>query len=104
MVQTPTVYADVQATSTIDTWLDRLEGCESEHRDVTVMDTNGKYSYGWLQFQQSTFDTYGKIYFLPHSNIHSRDQQYAIAEKMIADGLWRHWYNCTIKIGLPLVE
>ena len=78
----------------------KLEYCESQDRDITILDTNGKYSYAWFMFQRATFDNYGKLYDLPHDDIHSYSQQYAIAEKMLENGGWRNWLHCAEKIGL----
>lgn len=89
--------------SEVDIFLSKLEICESNGTDVKVLDTNGKYSYSYFQFQEETFNHFGELYKLPHNDIYSRDQQYAIARKMIENGLWRHWYNCSKKIGnIPL--
>ena len=91
----------VPISKQIDDWLIKLETCESRGKDITILDTNNRYSYGWFQFQRQTFNHYGDLYGLPHDNIHSFDQQFAIAHKMIENGLQNQWYNCTKSIGNP---
>ncbi len=90
----------MQQPDTVDTYLTKLEQCESGGKDITILDTNKKYSYAYFQFQRQTFDHFGKVYNLSHSDIHSRDQQYAIARAMIENGLWKNWYNCGKSVGL----
>ncbi len=96
-------FAESPTVSPLDVWMTKLELCESGGQDVRVLDTNNKYSYGYFQFQMDTFNRFGLLYHLDHSDIHSRPQQYAIAKAMVSDGLWKHWYNCGKKIGLPPV-
>lgn len=86
-------------------YLDRLIDCESGgKRDLKVLDTNGKYSYGTLQFQLATFNKYGEKYNLPHDDIMSRGQQIAIATQMLQERAgWRNWYNCATKVGMDKI-
>lgn len=86
--------ATLSLSLNIDKSLNALEMCESGGRDVTVLDTNKKYSIGYFQFQQATFDKYGELYSTPHDNIHSRVQQYELTKEIILHGGWRNWYNC----------
>lgn len=93
-----------------DEWLDSLSQCESGGREnITVLDSNNRYSYGILQFQLNTFIGYGKQYgilpqeFTRHESlllIHNPFVQRAIAREMLSDGLSYHWKNCAIRIGL----
>ena len=81
--------------------LSKLAQCESGgKRVVEIVDTNGYKSYGTYQFQKRTFDTFGKKYGLPHTNIMDRGQQTAIARMMLLNGGARHWTNCMKKIGV----
>lgn len=94
-----------------DGWLDRLSNCESGGRSqITILDSNNKYSYGEFQFQLETFMKYGKQYgILPDEFtnneglliIHNSSVQRAIAQHMIDDGLTYHWKNCVRKLGKP---
>ena len=49
----------------MDIWLDKLAYKESGNNpNLKVLDVNGKYSYGCLQFQEGTFRTYAIKYGL----------------------------------------
>lgn len=37
-----------------------LIDCESDGRSIRIIDTNGKYSYGILQYQKSTWDGWSR--------------------------------------------
>lgn len=90
----------------------KLNQCENGGRwdQRAIVDTNGKYSYGGLQFQFATFKSFGLKYgVIPADwddariieNIYRQEMQTAIAGKMIDDGLGsRHWVNCWRIMGL----
>lgn len=90
-------------------WVSRLEECESQNRpNITILDSNNKYSYGLLMFQLQTFINFGKKYnILPDELtskealllIHNSSIQKAIATDMLEDGLQNQWYNCSKKLG-----
>ena len=85
----------------LDILIGKLATCESgQIPDMKVLDSNNKFSYGWLQFQKATFDGFGEQYGLPHDDILSPAQQIPIAKKMIENGLWFHWKICGEKVGL----
>jgi hypothetical protein len=86
--------------------LDRIIECESSGvRDIKSMDVNGRYSYGTLQFQRETFDTYGEKYGLPHEDIYSRAEQTHIAARMLQEPEgWRNWKNCAEKTGVDTMD
>lgn len=44
----------------LDAAVQRLIDCESGGRSVRIVDSNGYYSYGILQFQKSTWDEFSK--------------------------------------------
>lgn len=105
----------ISFAQTKNEWIDSLKSCESQNReDITILDTNKKYSYGGLQFQLGTFMGYGKLYgILPEEFtdkeglllIHNPFVQRAIARKMLDDGLWKHWLNCAKTLSAyPLEE
>ncbi len=55
------VMAQQYSSSTLSSWLEILADKESGNRaDIRVLDTNGKYSYGCLQFQMETWLGFGK--------------------------------------------
>lgn len=91
--------------------IELLAMCESTNRpNIRIVDTNGYYSYGALQFQLGTFISYGKKYGILEKDITQdeartlifrADLQRAIATEMLKEvGGWRHWTNCAKKIGL----
>lgn len=89
----------------LDLWINKLVQAESNGReDVVILDVNGKYSHGCLQFQQGTFNSYAQRYGL-EGNIMDCDLQKTLARKMIEENInnWKHWFNSTKKIGLPPV-
>lgn len=95
-----------------DTLLARLAECESGGNPniPPTLDTNGKHSYGLLQFQLPTFLDYGKHYGILPSNMTEKEAleviydshlQVDIAEKILEEkGGWRHWHNCATKLGI----
>jgi hypothetical protein len=118
-IAAPQVFADaepsplkVNETSPLDLWLEKLVMKESQGRDrIKILDVNGKYSYGCLQFQEGTFRNFGQKYGLVaagvnlESVIYDCNLQKAIAKNMIQDDyfLWQSWYTSVIvrDLGLP---
>lgn len=95
----------------LDYFLDKLEMCESSgDPTVIVLDTNGLNSRGAYQFQFRTakhfMGKYGMLDGLEDEDIinliHNREFARGLAKKIITtekEG-WRHWFNCSRKIGL----
>jgi len=81
-----------------DVWINDLAFCESQYRDVTVLDTNDKYSYGVLQFQMGTWLAYGKAFGATADNIHESMIQHAVARSMLDAGLESQWKTCSAKV------
>ncbi len=67
-------------------------------KDVTVLDTNGKYSYAFFQFQMSTWLSYGKEFGATRENIHDYFLQMKVARSMLDNGGQSHWRNCAEKV------
>jgi len=106
----------------LDLWLEELAKLECRgcvHRggaDKTkILEINGKYSYGCLQFQEQKFYGMAKKYGLSgivaangESAIYSCEIQKQIAREMLEDNPSnaRHWYTSVyVKgLGLPPVE
>ena len=80
-----------------ETVWDRVAQCESGG-NWSINTGNGYY--GGLQFSASTWSAYGGQ-GLPHQN--SREQQIAIAQKMVNanGGSYGAWPHCSSKLGLP---
>ncbi len=98
----------------LDLWLDKLALLESNGReDIKILDVNGRYSYGCLQFQMRTFlQMDGKYNVLsdtekanPGKSIYDCSLQKRIARAMLKDNpkYWRAWYTSVKiqKLGLP---
>jgi hypothetical protein len=73
---------------------DRLAQCESGGN--WGIDTGNGY-YGGLQFSAGTWTAYGGT---GAANNASREQQIAIAEKVLAKQGWNAWPACSKKLGL----
>lgn len=102
----------------LDAWIDSLVTKESNGRsDIKILDHNDRYSYGCLQFQMETFESYINRYdLLPHTEnselenmIYDCDFQKLLTRKMIEENPqnWRHWYTSVAKRGLgfpPIIK
>ena len=81
-----------------------LAWCESSNRsNIVILDTNGKYSYGLLQFQEATWIYYMEKYNLaPFAErgelmnlIYDDYTQTKLATLILEEkGAWRNWFNC----------
>jgi resuscitation-promoting factor RpfA len=89
---TPLVVAPA-AHAADSTW-DRLAHCESSG-DWSINTGNG-YS-GGLQFSPRTWKAFGGIGLAHHA---SREQQIAVAERVLAKQGWGAWPACSRKLGL----
>ncbi len=124
-VKSVTTTANINATSQavqreatpLDSWIEDLIQLESRGQEkLKILDVNGRYSYGCLQFQMNTFWNYGTKYgFLSDGDednlgilIYSCELQKEIAKAMIQErpGNWRHWYTSVAKkkLGRPPIE
>jgi len=108
-VRTPLV---VEPATAMDIWLAKLIHQESGNRPyLKVLDVNGMYSYGCLQFQAGTFRSYALKYGLIaygtpiESKIYDCELQKKIAKRMITEDYsnWKAWYNSVRKasVGMP---
>jgi hypothetical protein len=92
-------------------WIEDLKEVESQNREeIKILDTNGRYSYGCLQFQEWTFRRYGEEYGLIDPDLDNVEDviydcklQQKITMLMILDdhSNWKHWRNSVRKIGMP---
>ncbi len=106
------VVLKVTEPSALDLWLEQLIQKESHGRThVKILDVNGKYSYGCLQFQEWTFRAFGEKYGLVKPGavleplIYDCELQKAIAKHMIQNDykLWQSWYTSVVErdLGFP---
>lgn len=89
----------------LNAWIDNLIQFESNgNEDLKFLDSNGKYSYSCLQFQEATFNQESARYNV-EGQIMDCDTQKRIAKAMITDDWnnWRHWYTSVKvrKMGYP---
>jgi hypothetical protein len=76
---------------------DSLAWCEASGNWAT--NTGNGYS-GGLQFLHSTWVSYGGQEFAPRAHEATREQQIAVAERILADVGWRAWPACSRRLGL----
>ncbi|MEU5103889.1 transglycosylase family protein [Streptomyces sp. NPDC021354] len=92
----PLVGATGASAASEETW-DKLAHCEStENWDINT----GNGFYGGLQFTQSTWAAYGGTAYAPRADLASRDQQIAIAEKVLDAQGPGAWPSCSGRAGL----
>lgn len=103
--ESPQLSSEERYEIALKQWVNKVIEKESEgDTNVEIIDTNGKWSRGCLQFQDSTWNSYTKKYGLSGS---PKDCELAkqVAIAMIQDNhnLWRSWYTTVIKkgVGLP---
>jgi resuscitation-promoting factor RpfA len=78
-----------------DVW-DRVAQCESGGNWST---NTGNGFQGGLQFTPATWLGYGGTEFAPAAHLATRDEQIAIAEKVLAGQGWGAWPVCSRKAG-----
>lgn len=89
--------------TSINQWLENLVNQESSgNARIVVLDVNGRYSYGCLQFQRATWDAYRDAYGITADDIFDCNQQRKLARLMIEDDYsnWRHWFNSVTRYGV----
>lgn len=88
-------------------WIEEVSKCEDStgNPEIRVLDTNGRYSYGVMQFQMQTWLSMGKKYGIETTpeNITDALLQKELAMLILNDGGWNNWYICgnrtTKKLG-----
>src|SRR3954447_2361798 len=91
-----------QHHSTATTWRpvhdwSAVAACESGG-DWSINTGNG--FYGGLQFTQSTWLAFGGGAYASRADLASREQQIAIAEKVLAGQGWGAWPVCSVEAGV----
>ncbi|MFE6775839.1 transglycosylase family protein, partial [Streptomyces sp. NPDC057676] len=87
----PLVAAAGVSAASPEAW-DKVARCESTS-DWDINTGNGYY--GGLQFSQSTWREYGGAAYAPRADLATREQQIAVAEKVLAAQGPRAWPNCS---------
>ncbi|MBT2888840.1 transglycosylase family protein, partial [Streptomyces sp. McG5] len=92
----PLVAAGTADAASADTWA-KVAACESSG-DWSINTGNGYY--GGLQFKQSTWEAYGGGAYAGRADLASKDQQIAVAEKVLDGQGPGAWPACSQKAGL----
>ncbi|HSY52466.1 MAG TPA: hypothetical protein VLC46_26935 [Thermoanaerobaculia bacterium] len=88
----------------LDLYIEQLRFAESSgHDDIVIIDTNGKKSYGCLQFQEATFRRSAAKYHVEGDILDCATQRH-LARAILANERegWRNWFTSVITKGLGL--
>ncbi|MDG9718981.1 transglycosylase family protein [Streptomyces sp. DH24] len=92
----PLIGTGAAQAADMDTW-DKVAACESAN-DWDINTGNG--FYGGLQFTQATWEAYGGTAYAPRADLATRDQQIAVAEKVLDGQGPGAWPACSERAGL----
>ncbi|MCD7445055.1 transglycosylase family protein [Streptomyces lincolnensis] len=92
----PFIGAGGAAAADVETW-NKVAACESTN-DWNINTGNGYY--GGLQFTQSTWEAYGGTRYAPRADLATKDQQIAVAEKVLDGQGPQAWPVCSQRAGL----
>ncbi|MBU7600688.1 transglycosylase family protein [Streptomyces sp. P38-E01] len=80
----------------VDIW-DKVAACESTSR--WQINTGNGY-YGGLQFKQTTWQAFGGTSYAPRADLATKEQQIAVAEKVLGKQGPGAWPSCSVRAGL----
>ncbi|MGW2418752.1 transglycosylase family protein [Streptomyces sp. NPDC001709] len=92
----PLVAAGTADAADAATW-NKVAACESSG-NWSINTGNGYY--GGLQFTQSTWEAYGGTRYAPRADLATRDEQIAVAEKVLDGQGPGAWPVCSVRAGL----
>ncbi|MFI9567198.1 transglycosylase family protein [Streptomyces rishiriensis] len=92
----PLIGAGAAQAADVDTW-NKVAACESSG-DWNINSGNG--FYGGLQFTRSTWEAYGGTRYAHRADLATRDQQIAVAEKVLDGQGPGAWPVCSGRAGL----
>ncbi|MEU9609550.1 transglycosylase family protein [Streptomyces sp. NPDC048057] len=92
----PLIGAGTAQAASVDVW-EKVAACESTNN--WKINTGNGY-YGGLQFTQSTWDAHGGREYAPRADLASKDQQIAIAERVLKGQGPGAWPSCSVRSGL----
>jgi LysM repeat protein len=92
----PLIGAGAAEAADVDTW-NKVAACESTN-NWNINTGNGYY--GGLQFTQSTWEAYGGTRYAPRADLATKDQQIAVAEKVLDGQGPGAWPVCSERAGL----
>ncbi|MGW3989374.1 transglycosylase family protein [Streptomyces sp. NPDC004830] len=92
----PFMGASAAQAADVSTW-NKVAACESSG-NWSINTGNG--FYGGLQFTQSTWEAYGGRTYAARADLASKDQQIAVAEKVLDGQGPGAWPACSVRAGL----
>ncbi|MFI9113818.1 transglycosylase family protein [Streptomyces venezuelae] len=92
----PLIGAGAVQAASLDVW-EKVAACESTSN--WRINTGNGY-FGGLQFSQSTWEAYGGTHYAPRADLASKDQQIAIAERVLKGQGPGAWPSCGARAGL----
>lgn len=92
----PLITAASAGAAPVEVW-EKVAACESSG-DWDVNTGNGYY--GGLQFSGSTWSAFGGTQYAPRADLATRDQQIAVAEKVLDGQGPDAWPTCSVRAGL----
>ncbi|MFE4369341.1 transglycosylase family protein [Streptomyces sp. NPDC056835] len=92
----PFIAAGTAHAASVDVW-EKVAACESTS-NWQINTGNGLF--GGLQFTQSTWEAYGGGSYAPRADLATRDQQIAVAEKVLKGQGPGAWPACSVRAGL----
>lgn len=92
----PVAMAANASAASVSTW-DKVAECESSGNWSI---NSGNSFYGGLQFTQSTWEEYGGLQYAQRADLATKDQQIAVAEKVLAGQGPGAWPVCSVQAGL----
>ncbi|MFE3092413.1 transglycosylase family protein [Streptomyces sp. NPDC059248] len=92
----PLIAAGTSQAASVDVW-EKVAACESTNN--WKINTGNGY-YGGLQFSQSTWDAFGGREYAPRADLASKDQQIAVAERVLDAQGPGAWPTCSSQAGL----
>ncbi|NUU22911.1 MAG: peptidoglycan DD-metalloendopeptidase family protein [Streptomycetaceae bacterium] len=95
-IAAPIIGATSASAASVSTW-DKVAQCESTGNWAI---NTGNGFYGGLQFTSSTWQAFGGGQYASRADLATKDQQIAIAEKVLASQGPGAWPVCSVKAGL----
>ncbi|MGW3039664.1 transglycosylase family protein [Kitasatospora sp. NPDC001159] len=92
----PCLTTGTANAASVATW-EKVAQCESSGNWAI---NTGNGFYGGLQFTSSTWAAFGGTTYAPQANLATKDQQIAVAEKVLASQGPGAWPVCSIQAGL----
>ncbi|MEU6351834.1 transglycosylase family protein [Streptomyces sp. NPDC047072] len=95
-IAVPLIGTGTAHAADVDTW-NKVAACESSN-DWNINTGNGYY--GGLQFTRSTWEAYGGTRYAARADLATKDQQIAVAEKVLDGQGPGAWPTCSVRAGL----